>query len=55
MMIIEDIQIDQTCFADIGGNKLGGQLDGVQEHGQIARSERSKAILLSQDMPTSVS
>ena len=45
-----DSQVDQAGLADIGGDKLGGDLYGGQKQSQIACGELSEPDLIRQDM-----
>lgn len=41
-----DVQIDETRFADIGRDELGGELNGVEEKREISSSCRAQAYLI---------
>jgi len=45
-----NLQVDETRFADVCRDEFGGELDGVEEHRQVACGSSSKAVLLSQNV-----
>ena len=43
-------QVNEPCFTDIGGDELGGGLDGSKEEREIARRGGTEAELVREDM-----
>ena len=49
--MIQNVQVDEARFPDIGRDELGSHLNRVQEKRQIACRCSTQTKLLSQDMP----
>ena len=45
-----NLQVEETRFTDVCGDEFRGELDGVEEHRQVACGSSSKATLLSQNV-----
>jgi hypothetical protein len=41
-----DVQVDETGFTDVGRDELGGELDGVEEKGEVSSSCWTQAYLI---------
>ena len=43
-------QVNEPCFTDIGGDELGGGLDGGQKEGEVAGRFGTNLELVREDM-----
>jgi hypothetical protein len=46
-------QVEETSFADICRDEFGGELNGIEEHRQVACGSNSETMLLGQNMSIS--